>query len=82
MGSLKGKYVPEHVRATVMNYFRIPTNLFVLLVLNNVKHFSYKYVFAIAIGLLFISTTAQYVLPRNKEQKPEASNTNPDLEKQ
>ena len=70
MGTLKGKYIPEQVRATVMNYFRIPTNLFVLVVLNRVKHLHYQTVFAIALGLVVIAVGAQgYVLYNANEDK-------------
>jgi hypothetical protein len=38
LGVMRGKYVPEDVRATVMNFFRIPLNLIVVLVLINVRN--------------------------------------------
>ena len=37
MGIIKSKYVPEEVRATVYNIFRIPLNFIVVLVLANLK---------------------------------------------
>ncbi|XP_055333112.1 molybdate-anion transporter-like isoform X2 [Paramacrobiotus metropolitanus] len=33
MGALRGRYVPEDCRSTLMNYFRIPVNLVVVVVL-------------------------------------------------
>eukprot|EP00824_Muranothrix_gubernata_P018528 TRINITY_DN37604_c0_g1_i1.p2 TRINITY_DN37604_c0_g1~~TRINITY_DN37604_c0_g1_i1.p2 ORF type:complete len:457 (+),score=92.75 TRINITY_DN37604_c0_g1_i1:25-1371(+) len=36
LGTMRGNYVPEEVRATLMNVFRIPLNLFVVLILINV----------------------------------------------
>lgn len=40
MGFLRAKYIPEEVRATVVNIFRVPLNLFVVAVLLNFAHVS------------------------------------------
>lgn len=70
MGTLKGKYIPEAVRSTVMNYFRMPTNLFVLVVLNRVKTLHYHNVFLIALGLVVFALIAQaYILFSTTEEK-------------
>ena len=37
MGVMRGKYIPEEVRATMMNIFRVGLNLVVVLVLANVR---------------------------------------------
>ena len=37
MMKLRSAYVPEDVRATILNLFRIPLNLFVCVVLYNVR---------------------------------------------
>ena len=37
LGTLRGKYVPEEIRATVMNCFRVPLNLIVVLILSQVS---------------------------------------------
>jgi hypothetical protein len=37
MATMRSKYVPEEARATIMNYFRIPLNLIVVVILLKVK---------------------------------------------
>ena len=37
LGTMRGKFVPEEVRSTIMNIFRIGLNLIVVLVLWNVR---------------------------------------------
>lgn len=37
MMKLRSQYVPESIRATTLNLFRVPLNLFVCLVLYNVR---------------------------------------------
>ena len=40
IGTLRGRYVPEETRATVMNIFRVPLNLIVVSILVKViQHF-------------------------------------------
>ena len=40
MMKLRSQYVPEGIRATTLNLFRVPLNLFVCLVLYNVRCYS------------------------------------------
>lgn len=47
MGFMRSRYVPEEVRATVMNYFRIPLNLIVVLILANIGTLSELQIFAL-----------------------------------
>ncbi len=37
IGTMRGKFIPEEVRSTIMNIFRIGLNLIVVLVLWNVR---------------------------------------------
>ena len=37
MMKLRSQYVPEDIRATILNLFRVPLNLFVCLILYNVR---------------------------------------------
>ena len=37
MMKMRSQHVPEEMRATIINFFRIPLNLFVCLVLQNVR---------------------------------------------
>jgi hypothetical protein len=70
MGTLKGTYIPEDVRGTVMNYFRVPTNFFVLVILNQVKKLSTPLVFFICLALILVSTgTAYYIHSQGNAQK-------------
>lgn len=64
ISTLKGAYIPEEVRSTVMNYFRIPTNMVVLLTLNNVQKMHYSIVFSICVGLILVAMIAQMAMIR------------------
>lgn len=44
-GTMRGKHVPESVRTAVMNIFRIPLNIFVVVVLSNIDRLSVSTVF-------------------------------------
>ena len=46
MMSLRSRYVPEDIRSTIINCFRIPLNLFVCLVLSNVSMLPLSAVFS------------------------------------
>jgi hypothetical protein len=37
MMKMRAEYVPEEMRATIINFFRIPLNLFVCIILYNVR---------------------------------------------
>jgi MFS family permease len=52
MGTLRGKYVPEATRSAVMNFFRIPLNALVVLVLIKVGSLNNSTVFLICSGWL------------------------------
>lgn len=60
IGTLKGKYISEEVRSTVLNYFRIPTNFFVLTTLSLIEKFSRSTVFSICVFLLLAGSGASY----------------------
>ena len=64
MGSIRSKYVPEETRATVMNIFRVPLNLIVVLVLLNVSTMSYSTIFGVCTALLCIAYGFATVLHR------------------
>jgi MFS family permease len=52
IGVMRSRYVPEEVRATVMNLFRVPLNLIVVFVLSNISRFTEKQVLLLAAGCL------------------------------
>mmetsp|Transcript_10469 Transcript_10469/g.25508 ORF Transcript_10469/g.25508 Transcript_10469/m.25508 type:complete len:483 (+) Transcript_10469:33-1481(+) len=61
MGGIKAMHVPEEVRATIYNIFRMPLNLIVLLVLSNIGTISDDVVFAICALLLFAAAFMQHL---------------------
>ena len=61
MGIIKSKYVPEEVRATMYNIFRIPLNLIVVVVLYNLGSISDDAVFATCAFLLGAAAVLQHV---------------------
>lgn len=52
LGFLRSRYVPEEVRATTMNFFRVPLNLIVVLVLANIDKLSHFQVFCLCFLVL------------------------------
>ena len=61
MGIIKSKYVPEEVRATMYNIFRVPLNLIVVVVLYNLGSISDDAVFATCAFLLGGAAVLQHV---------------------
>jgi len=53
MATMRSKYVPEEARATVMNYFRIPLNLIVVVIL--LRDFPLKVIFIGCVGFLTLA---------------------------
>lgn len=60
MATMRSKYVPEEARATVMNYFRIPLNLIVVVIL--LKDFPLKIIFIGCVLFLLIAGASMTVL--------------------
>jgi MFS family permease len=59
---LRSEYVPETVRTAVINLFRVPLNLVVVLLLSDVSRLSDRSVFQVCIGVLLIGLIAQAAL--------------------
>jgi len=57
LGTMRGKYVPEAARATVMNFFRVPLNLIVVIIL--LWNLSMTVIFVCCVVFLFIATLCQ-----------------------
>ena len=71
-GVIKSERIPEDVRSTVMNIFRIPLNAFVVLLLLKIKHLSPRIVFAVCTGahaLAFVSYLFFYSSVKGKTCK-------------
>jgi len=64
MGTLRGKYIPEETRAATMNFFRVPLNFLVVLVLVKVNDLNNSTVFIMCSMWLFIAFLLQNQLKR------------------
>eukprot|EP00762_Andalucia_godoyi_P003863 ANDGO_08609.mRNA.1 hypothetical protein DDB_G0283633 len=62
IGTLRSKYIPEDVRATVMNLFRVPLNLLVLFILFNSGNLRIEQIFLINSGLLALAAGFSHFL--------------------
>jgi len=62
IGMLRGKYIPEECRSAVMNLFRVPLNVLVVLVLIFIESFNNHTVFAICGVWLAAGLVASYRL--------------------
>merc|ERR1711933_574333 len=69
--SLRGKYIPEEVRATIMNFFRIPLNIIVVVVLLRVKQLPTASILVFCGFLMFTSAVMQYYLVTQSAKAPE-----------
>lgn len=74
LGFLRSKYVPEDCRATTMNFFRIPLNLIVVVVLANIGSLSSLQVFLLCFAVLMPALGCQLMLLRVVEHEA-ATNT-------
>eukprot|EP01083_Nonionella_stella_P116565 346403_1 len=59
LGTMRGKYVPENVRATVMNFFRVPLNMFVVGFLFYVDKFTHQFMFFCCACLITVALICQ-----------------------
>jgi MFS family permease len=59
-GVIKSEKIPEDIRSAVMNIFRMPLNLFVVILLLKVKFLSPSSVFKICTGAHFVSFCCYY----------------------
>jgi len=60
MATMRSKYIPEEARATIMNYFRIPLNLIVVVIL--LKDFHIQVIFMSCVFFLGIAAASMYLL--------------------
>lgn len=60
MSTMRGKYVPEETRATVMNFFRIPLNFIVVLIL--LQNLQMSVIFQCCVIFLILATLFQHWL--------------------
>lgn len=71
LGQMRGKYVPEETRATIMNFFRIPLNMIVVAIL--LQNLEMKVIFKCCVVFLFLAAASQqwlYILYLEESHKP------------
>jgi MFS family permease len=78
MGFLRSRYVPEEVRATVMNLFRIPLNIIVVVVLANIGKLSEQGVFIACVSCLLPALLCQMHLVTLTVDSPEQVKREPE----
>ena len=61
---MRSEIVPEGLRSTIMNIFRIPLNAFVCVVLFNVGRLSTAAVFSVCVSMLLLCALLQVRLSR------------------
>ena len=59
MMTMRSQYVPEEMRSTIINFFRIPLNLFVCVVLYNVSSFPLSTMFGMCAFFLLVCLACQ-----------------------
>ena len=59
---MRSTYIPEESRSTIMNFFRIPLNMFVCIVLYNVSAFEISTMFTMCSGFLGVAAFLQHKL--------------------
>ena len=62
VGTMRSKYIPEEVRSTVMNVFRIGLNLIVVITLINIDYLATDTVFLLCTLLLTVAVLCQHRL--------------------
>ncbi|XP_021628245.1 molybdate-anion transporter isoform X2 [Manihot esculenta] len=68
---MRSQYIPEEARSTIMNFFRIPLNIFVCVVLYNVDAFPITVMFGMCSIFLFVASLLQRrLLVIAESQKP------------
>jgi MFS family permease len=70
MMKMRSQYVPEEVRSTVMNFFRIPLNLFVCIILYNVALFPLSAMFGMCTLFLCLAAFLQKKLEMLAMERP------------
>ncbi|KAN0047284.1 hypothetical protein ACTA71_001666 [Dictyostelium dimigraforme] len=67
-GTLRSKYIPESIRATVMNLFRVPLNLLVVTMLMNIERISNQGIFfTCSIWLIVALAYYKFSISKSKE---------------
>ncbi|KIZ07268.1 Major facilitator superfamily domain-containing protein 5 [Monoraphidium neglectum] len=70
MMKMRSDYVPEELRATIINIFRVPLNLFVCVVLGNVEAFPLAGMFGLCVAFMVVSMVSQTQLDKFSQARP------------
>lgn len=68
MSTMRGKYLPEETRATVMNFFRVPLNCIVVVIL--LQNLDRNVIFQCCVVFLILATVFQHWLYRLCTSRP------------
>ncbi|GMH26736.1 hypothetical protein Nepgr_028579 [Nepenthes gracilis] len=71
---MRSQFIPEEARSTIMNFFRIPLNIFVCIVLYNVDAFPITVMFGMCSIFLFVASILQrrlMIIAGSQRPKPE-----------
>jgi len=66
IGTLRSRYIPEESRSAVMNFFRIPLNIFVIIILKFIDKFAWSAIYVICGSWLLLAAILLHVLSRRK----------------
>ncbi|KAL9668758.1 hypothetical protein QQ045_006298 [Rhodiola kirilowii] len=71
---MRSQYIPEEARSTIMNFFRIPLNIFVCIVLYNVNAFPITIMFGMCSFFLLLASVLQrrlmFLADKTKDWSP------------
>ncbi|CAM8908968.1 unnamed protein product [Rhodiola kirilowii] len=71
---MRSQYIPEEARSTIMNFFRIPLNIFVCIVLYNVNAFPITIMFGMCSFFLLVASILQrrlmFLADKTKDWSP------------
>uniref|UniRef100_A0A7N0TKK7 Molybdate-anion transporter n=2 Tax=Kalanchoe fedtschenkoi TaxID=63787 RepID=A0A7N0TKK7_KALFE len=71
---MRSQYIPEEARSTIMNFFRIPLNIFVCIVLYNVNAFPITFMFGMCSFFLLVASVLQrrlmFLADKTKDWNP------------
>jgi len=77
IGTIRSKYIPEESRAAVMNFFRIPLNVLVVLILRYINVFENRTIFYICSLFLTIALILQILIVKKYNTIKVVPNTSP-----
>jgi len=80
MGTLKAKFIPEQTRSAIMNFFRVPLNFLVVVVLVKVGSLENSTVFLLCtlwlvIAFLLQNQFKKLAISASKEEDPQTQQT-------